>query len=159
MWDATIKLGTWSSTCRFTTTAHGGKATITVGHTRGNVVVNARFLVSWGHAGHGTITQLESHGYTQVKVRVAMVGDSAEFEILDTNYGSLQEGGDVIYTCAVDNLYGGLVKYTTFTASTGNPHDVTQTEYLAIKINNNKVYHQGFTPTAAEVGAFPLTGG
>lgn len=159
VWDATIKLGTWSSICRFTTTALGGKATITVGHTRGAVVVNARFLVSWGHAGHGTITQLESHGYTQIQVRVAMVGDSAEFEILDTDYGTTQEGTDVVYTCSVDNLYGGVEKYGSFTASTGVPHDVTQTEYLAIKINNNKVFHQGFKPSAAEVGAFPITGG
>lgn len=159
-WNSTVKLGTWSPVCRLN---NGGqlaaKMFITVGHTRGNFVSNAMFLVSCGHAGNATITQLESHGYSQISVRLAMVGDNADFEILDEDYGVAQIGTEVQYSIKVHGLYGYLDKYTAFTASTGIHKEPLHTVYKAIKIGNDRVYTQGFKPTPAEIGAFPSVGG
>ncbi|WP_429142609.1 tail fiber domain-containing protein [Aeromonas veronii] len=158
-WIGKVKLGSWSPICRLYSQQHAAKMFITIGHTRGNFVANATFLVSCGHAGHGTITQLESHGYSQISVRVAMVGDFAEFEILDEDYGTTQEGAIVDYDIKVHGLFGGLDEYNAYTESTGNPMEVVNTEYKTIKIGNDRVYHQGFKPTWKDVGAFPLAGG
>lgn len=159
-WLAKVKLGTWSAIGRFYPHLLGGKAIVTVGMARGNFVANARFLISWGHAQHATITQLESHAYSQIRVRVGTsVGDSCIFSILDEDYGTVQQGDEVAYFCQVDSLFGQLDKYTSFTEDTSTAKSTLVTEYKAIKIGDNKVYHQGFTPTAQEVGAFPLTGG
>ena len=161
VWFAQVKLGTWSAICEFQIAGTlGGKAIVTVGHTRGDAVVNAMFLVSFGHAGHASITQLESHGYTQIKVRPAMTdANNIRFEILDDTAVSDPIGAVVAYTVRVDNLFGGLYPFTAFTASTGTPKVEVSTEWKAIKVNNNKVYHEGFKPTAADVGAIPTTGG
>ncbi|MGL6295787.1 MAG: hypothetical protein ACRC3K_05180, partial [Plesiomonas sp.] len=158
-WIGKVKLGSWSPVCRMHPQQHGAKMFITVGHTRGNFVANATFLVSCGHAGHGTVTQLESHGYSQIAVRVAMVGDLAEFEILDEDYGTTEKDTIVEYNVKVHGLFGGLTEYTSYTESTGNPMEVINTVYKAIKIGNNRVYNEGFKPSAADVGAFPITGG
>ncbi|MFM5095035.1 tail fiber domain-containing protein [Aeromonas rivipollensis] len=154
VWFAQVKLGTWSAICEFQIAGTlGGKAIVTVGHTRGDAVVNAMFLVSFGHAGNASITQLESHGYTQIKVRPAMIdANNIRFEILDDTAVSDPMGAVVAYTVRVDNLFGVLYPFTAFTASTGTPKVEVSTEWKAIKVNNNKVYHEGFKPTAADVG-------
>lgn len=154
-WSAQVKLGIWSAICELQVPGTlGGKAIVTVGHTRNNVVVNAMFLVSFGHSGQASITQLESHGYTQIKVRPAMVGaNNIRFEILDDTAALDPMGTVVAYTVRVDNLFGSLYPFTEFTASTGTPQAELSTAWRAIKVNNNKVYHEGFKPTAADVGA------
>lgn len=159
-WLAQVKLGIWSAICELQVDGIqvdgtlGGKAIVTVGHTRNNVVVNAMFLVSFGHSGQASITQLESHGYTQIKVRPAMVSaNNIRFEILDDTAALDPMGAVVAYTVRVDNLFGSLYPFTAFTASTGTPQAELSTEWRAIKVNNNKVYHEGFKPTAADVGA------
>ena len=154
-WNATVKLGAWSTICQLNhTKSYAGKAILTVGMTRGNFVHNSRFLVSWGHAGHAAITQLESHGYSQIKVRVGIVvADQCIFSILDTDYTTTPEGTEVIYACQIDELYGAAQLFTGFTLDDGTASitDTVTTEYRAIKIGNNKVYHQGFLPTAPEL--------
>lgn len=99
-----------------------GKALLTVGHTRGNVVINAQFLVSWGHAKKASVMQLQSHGYTQFKVRVAYIsGNDYCFEVFDDVYAMPDQaaGLEVSYSARIDNLFGSYVPFTAFTASTG----------------------------------------
>lgn len=159
-WAGVVKLGSWSAVCRLYNYGElTGKMFITVGSTRGNFVCNATFLVSCGHAGHGTITQLESHGYSQIVVRLSMVGDAANFEILDEDFGSTPVGTDVSYFIKVHGLFGQLDQYTVFTPSVGSPKEQICTVYKSIKIGNDRVYTQGFKPTPSEIGAFPLSGG
>ncbi|WP_429234748.1 tail fiber domain-containing protein [Aeromonas salmonicida] len=158
-WTAKVKQGTWSAICAVTPEQLASKAIITVGHTRGNVVVNAMFLVAGGHADHATITQLESHGYAQIQARVCMLKDTNgfELEILDAAAGTA--GAENNYTVKASSVFGGLNKYTTFVASTGVPKETLTTEWKAIKIGNNSVYHTGNKPTAADVGALAVSGG
>jgi hypothetical protein len=160
-WTAKVKQGKWSAICALTPEQNGSKAIVTVGHTRGNVVVNAMFLVAGGHSEHATITQLESHGYTQVKARVSVLpnsnGSAYELEILDEAVGTA--GAENSYTVKASSVFGGLNKYTSFVASTGAPKETLTTEWKAIKIGDNKVYHPANKPTAADVGALPITGG
>lgn len=153
-WMAKVKLGAWSAIGKFGYKGYAGKAIVTFGMTRGNFVSNARFLVSWGHAGHASLTQLESHGYSQVKVRVGTTTvDECIFSILDSDFTVTPEGTEVDYFCQVDDLFGSLQTFTDFTSDNGlmNVTDTVSTEWKAIKIGNNKVYHQGFNPSASDL--------
>lgn len=158
-WTAQVKKGTWSAIAQLNVKTLAAKALITIGHTRGNVVVNAMVLMTCGHSTQAGLTQLESHGYSQIKVRVAMVDpNNARIEILDENAtGAL---GDIYaYQCEATNVYGILDQLTAFTESTGAVKGTLTTEYRAIKIGDNKVYHQGFKPTAADLNVLSLSGG
>ena len=161
-WDAKVKLGSWSAIGQFNSSNNlAGKALVTVGHTRGSFVANARFLISWGHAQQASVTQLESHGYSQIQVRVGVTsGDNCIFSIMDTDYGTTSVGTEVVYKCQVDELDGTIQPFLMFTSDVGitTVKETLTTEWKAIKIGNNKVYHQSFKPTAADVGAVNKAG-
>ncbi|WP_404764624.1 tail fiber protein [Vibrio alginolyticus] len=148
-WTGVVRKGTWSSVCKLTPDALSGKAIVTINHTRHSVVVGARFLVSFGHSGWGSITQLESHGYSQVKVRLTSDNSSANnvnFEIYD-NVGT--STGDFGYSIFVDSYVGGVTPYSVFTASNGTVrgNEVT-TIWQAMSINNQRVFADNYHPNA-----------
>lgn len=140
---------------------YGGFARITVGATRGGVVYQQTFDVSFSHNQKATITTVDTNKHTTLKVRAVVdIGNKCYFEIFGGSEGDNYT--DEVFAVSITSMSAVLspTRYTNFTDGTTIPSGFKvavelTTSNRAPMYNQHEIYHEGFKPTAADVGAEP----
>lgn len=124
-WTAITQGLTWSRICSLTsfTNVVGCSGILSVGATRGNVVINATFAITASHSKSVFITQLNANGYSPFKIRGVTNQNAtiAYIEIYD-NAKSIASGTEQTWYCKfIPLLDCSLTKYTAFTTGATIP--------------------------------------
>lgn len=138
-----------------------GSFQLAIYYTRGNLVVNNTFNITFGHNNCAMIITTGAHGYSNVKLRVTQVdlaSNDRYIELMDLNTG-LDFTDQLVYV-TLNSINAVVTPYTEFTDGSV-PYAVlaeTTTENYTLKINNNKLWHQGNDGTGSGLDADLLDG-
>mgnify|MGYP000848133622 CR=1 FL=1 len=115
-YNVIIKKGTWSRILYATPIALSGSFIVSINYTRNSTVVGNVFLITFGHSGHGQITVLGTHGYTQIQARLTGDANNIYLELFDEGYGTV--GDTQTATITLDSINANITTYTSFTDGT-----------------------------------------
>jgi hypothetical protein len=115
-YNVIIKKGTWSRILYATPIALSGSFMVSINYTRYSTVVGNVFLITFGHSGHGQITVLGTHGYTQIQARLTGDANNIYLELFDEGYGTV--GDTQTATITLDSINANITTYTSFTDGT-----------------------------------------
>jgi len=158
-YNAVVRRSVWSKILYATNTNLFGSFMVTVSHTRGSVVVGNTFMVTFGHSNHGQITQLGSHGYSQIQARLSTTNaNDVYLELYDSNVSDGSD--DNAYTVWIDNICCAITPYDTFTDGSGSVTILSAltTANNEIIVDGNKVWHQGNDGASSGLDADLLDG-
>ncbi|MFA6844012.1 MAG: hypothetical protein WCR33_06410, partial [Bacilli bacterium] len=112
-YNTIIKKGIWSRILYATPIALFGSFIVSINYTRNSVVVGNVFLITFGHSGHGQITVLGTHKYTQIQARLTGDANNIYLELFDVGAGTV--GDTQTATITLDAINANITTYTSFT--------------------------------------------